>query len=109
MQKGAERTSIALFPVYGGILQPKIELQLQLAEAGSLDQRLREALENAEFGRGASEEQEDSMAMVSRWLFSTWKDGEFLRIQSFDKISYRKLVNSVSRVSQGRRRGQSGS
>ncbi len=105
VQKGAERTSIALFPIYGGFLQAKIELQLQLAEAGSLDQRLREALEHAEFSRGASEEQEDSMAMVSRWLFSTWKDGEFLRIQSFDKISYRKLVNAVSRVSQGRRRG----
>jgi hypothetical protein len=50
-------------------------------------------------------EQEDSMALVSRWLFSSWKDGEFLRIDGFDKIPYRKLVNAVSRVSQGRRRG----
>ena len=104
VQKGAARSSIALLPVYGGRLQPKIELQLQLAEAGSLDQRLREALENAVFRRGVSTEQEDSMAMISRWLFSSWRDGEFLRIESFEKISYRKLVNAVSRVSQGRRR-----
>jgi hypothetical protein len=104
VQKGAARSSVALLPVYGGFLQPKIELQLLLAEAGSLDQRLREALENAAFRRGTSTEQEDSMALVSRWLFSTWRDGEFLRIQGFERIPYRKLVNAVSRVSQGRRR-----
>lgn len=104
VQKGAARSSIALLAVHGGCLQPKIELQLQLAEAGSLDQRLREALENADFRRGSAVEQEDSMALVSRWLFSSWKDGEFLRIASFEKIPYRKLVNAVSRVSQGRRR-----
>jgi hypothetical protein len=104
VQKGAERNSISLLPVYGGYLQPKIELQLQLAEAGSLDQRLREALENAVFQRGPLSAREDSMAIVSRWLFSSWKDGEFLRIESFEKIPYRKLVNAVSRVSQGRRR-----
>ena len=103
--KGVARSSIALLPIHGGCLQSKIELQLQLAEAGSLDQRLREALENAAFRRGSSIEQEDSMAMVSRWLFSSWKDGEFLRIESFDRIPYRKLVNAVSRVSQGRGRG----
>jgi hypothetical protein len=45
------------------------------------------------------------MALVSRWLFSSWQDGEFLKIESFAKIPYRKLVNAVSRVSQGRRRG----
>jgi hypothetical protein len=105
VQKGAARSSIALLPVYSGCLQPKIELQLQLAEAGSLDQRLREALENAAFQRGALSAQEDSMAIVSRWLFSSWKDGEFLRIESFERVPYRKLVNAVSRVSQGRRRG----
>ena len=104
MQKGALKNSIALLPVCGGYLQPKIELQLQLAEAGSLDQRLREALENAVFQRGALTELQDSMAIISRWLFSSWRDGEFLRIESFETIPYRKLVNAVSRVSQGRRR-----
>ena len=104
VQKGSERNSIALLPVYGGCLQSKIELQLQLAEAGSLDQRLREALENAAFRRGSLVEQEDSMAIVSRWLHSSWSDGEFLKIEGFGRIPYRKLVNAVSRVSQGRRR-----
>ncbi len=104
VQKGAVPGSIALLPVYGGCLQPKIEMQLQLAEAGSLDQRLREAVENAAFHRGTLTAQEDSMAMVSRWLFSSWKNGELLRIESFERIPYRKLVNAVSRVSQGRRR-----
>lgn len=104
VQKGAARNSIALFPVHGGCLEPKIELQLQLAEAGSLDQRLREALERAAFRPGSPAEQEDSMGLVSRWLFSSWRDGEFLNIESFQIIPYRKLVNAVSRVSHGRRR-----
>ena len=104
VQKGAEPTSIALLPVYGGYLQPKVEIQLQIAEAGSLDQRLREAFENAIFERGTPAAQEDSMAIVSRWLFSSWRDGEFLRIESFEKIPYRKLVNAISRVSRGVRR-----
>ena len=44
------------------------------------------------------------MAFASRWLFSSWSDGEFLPIPNFDKIPYRKLVNAVSRVAQGRKR-----
>jgi len=104
VQKGVGPSSIALFPISRSVVQPKIELKLQLADAGSLDQRLRESIEAAEFEVGSPAERQDSMAIASRWLFSSWSDGEFLPIPSFDKIPYRKLVNAVSRVAQGRKR-----
>jgi excinuclease ABC subunit C len=102
VQKGVRPMSIALFPLSGGCLQPKIELELQIADAGSLDQRLRESIEAAEFETRSATARQDSLAITSRWLFSSWSVGEFLPIPSFDKIPYRKLVNAVSRVAQGR-------
>lgn len=104
IQRGSAVSSIALVPIYGGFLQQKIELQLQLANALSLDQQLRESIETADFQLGSPVEREDSMALIGRWLFSSWRDGEFLPIPGFDRIPYRKLVNAVSRVAQGRSR-----
>jgi hypothetical protein len=104
IQKGVGPSSIALFPISKSVVQQKIELELRLADAGSLDQRLRESIEAAEFEVDSPAERQDSMALTSRWLCSSWSDGEFLPIPSFDKIPYRKLVNAVSRVAQGRKR-----
>lgn len=104
VQRGVQPMSIALFPVSGAVLQSKIELELQLADAGSLDQRLRECIEDAVFEPATARERQDSLAITSRWLYSSWSTGEFLPISGFDQIPYRKLVNAVSRVAQGRKR-----
>ena len=64
----------------------------------SLDRKLR-----AVFGvlapvtRGVRERQE-YLALLSRWFYSSWRDGEYLSFDTFDDPPYRKIVNAISRV-----------
>ena len=43
-------------------------------------------------------ERQEYLALLSRWYYSTWRDGEWLAFESFDDIPYRKMVNAISRV-----------
>ena len=70
----------------------------------SLDARLRElaqAVESAPSPGG--KERMEQLAIVSRWFYSSWRDGELLMVDDWSKIPYRKLVNAVSRIVQTQR------
>jgi excinuclease ABC subunit C len=64
----------------------------------SLDQKLRES---AALVRPASQtlrERQEYLAILARWFYSSWRDGEWLEFESLDQIPYRKLVHAISRV-----------
>ncbi len=70
----------------------------------SLDARLREltsAVTPEPVARAARLEQ---LAILSRWFYSSWRDGEMLIFDDWEKIPYRKLVNAISRVAAEQRR-----
>jgi hypothetical protein len=46
-------------------------------------------------------ERQEYLALLARWYYSSWRDGEWLAFDSYDDIPYRKLVNAVSRVTHG--------
>jgi hypothetical protein len=46
-------------------------------------------------------ERQESLALIARWYYSTWRDGEWLAFDDFSAIPYRKLVNAISRVAHG--------
>ncbi len=96
--------SVALLPIYRGCWQSKISLDLKPTDgkAPSLDARLREALEAASFREGDAAERQDSISLLRRWNFSSWRQGELIELGAFDRIPYRRLVNSVSRVVQAK-------
>jgi excinuclease ABC subunit C len=64
----------------------------------SLDRKLRELI----LGVGAfplpARDRQEYLAIFARWFYSSWRDGEYLPVESFDDVPYRKLVNAVSRV-----------
>ena len=47
-------------------------------------------------------ERQEYLALLSRWYYSSWRDGEWLGFESYQDIPYRKLVNAVSRVAGGK-------
>jgi len=67
----------------------------------SLDRQLREALAAAEPLKLTVKERQEYLALLSRWYYSTWREGEWLPFESYDEVPYRKLVNAVSRVARG--------
>jgi excinuclease ABC subunit C len=46
-------------------------------------------------------ERMEHLAVLARWFYSGWRDGELLVVEDWTKIPYRKLVNAVSRVAHG--------
>jgi excinuclease ABC subunit C len=67
----------------------------------SLDARLREVALSIPEKRTTGMERMEHLAVLARWLYSGWCDGELLLIDDWSKIPYRKLVNAVSRIAHG--------
>ena len=77
----------------------------ETAGAGSsLDRRMRELVASMmPSGIGpsaisAGEPDLEHLSILVRWQGSSWRDGEWIGFDSFDKVPYRKLVNAMGRV-----------
>jgi excinuclease ABC subunit C len=92
--------SVDLWPVHAGHLQPAQRFSFEVEEGKpvSLDRKLREVFSALEPRVLPVRERQECLALLARWNYSTWRDGEFVSFESFADAPYRKLVNAVSRV-----------
>lgn len=102
----AEPDSVDLGWLRGGAWRGFSRLEFDPAGGASvsLDARLRElaqAVESAPSPGG--KERMENLAVIARWFYSSWRDGELLMVDEWSKIPYRKLVNAVSRIAQTQR------
>ncbi|MFN3325203.1 MAG: hypothetical protein ACK5AZ_17040 [Bryobacteraceae bacterium] len=63
-----------------------------------LDQRLKETAAALPPLRATLQERQEHLALLARWFYSSWRDGEWLQYESPEAIPYRRLVRAVSRV-----------
>jgi excinuclease ABC subunit C len=64
----------------------------------SLDRQLRETLVTVAQRKLTVRDRQEYLALLARWYYSTWREGEWLSFESYNEIPYRKLVNAISRV-----------
>ncbi|HXK05333.1 MAG TPA: hypothetical protein VMS37_23215 [Verrucomicrobiae bacterium] len=76
----------------------RFSFEVQEGKPVSLDRRLREVCAEVVALKLSVRERQEYLALLARWYYSTWRDGEWIGIESFDQIPYRKLVNAVGRV-----------
>jgi excinuclease UvrABC nuclease subunit len=76
----------------------RLSFEVQEGKPVSLDGKLREILGGAILRRLGVRERQEYLALLARWFYSSWRDGEWLGIESFGDLPYRKLVHAVSRV-----------
>ncbi|HVW84081.1 MAG TPA: hypothetical protein VHB50_05355, partial [Bryobacteraceae bacterium] len=69
----------------------------------SLDARLRETAAALPESTVTRTERMEQLAILSRWFYSSWRDGEMLLVDDWRKMPWRKLVNAVSRVAGSQR------
>jgi excinuclease UvrABC nuclease subunit len=67
----------------------------------SLDRQLRETFAAVEPRKLMQRERREYLALLARWYYSTWRDGEWVSFESWEEIPYRKLVHAVSRAAHG--------
>jgi excinuclease ABC subunit C len=90
--------SVCLWFVCQGAWQAPV--QFPLTSLVSLDHRLRELVASIQPVSPSLSERQEHLALLARWHYSTWSDGEWIGFPSLDQAPYRKLVRAVSRVSQ---------
>src|SRR5579871_4551021 len=64
----------------------------------SMDRQLREVFATFAPRKLTIRERQEYLALLARWYYASWRDGEWLRFESYDEIPYRKLVHAISRV-----------
>jgi excinuclease UvrABC nuclease subunit len=72
--------------------------EVQEGKPVSLDRKLREVAAAVAQAKLTVRERQEYLALMARWYYSTWRDGEWVGFESFDAIPYRKLVNAIGRV-----------
>ncbi len=93
----AEPDAVELWVLLGGCWQEPC--RFPLTGVISMDHRLREALSVIQPRKGPREEH---LALLARWYYSSWRDGEWLPFDSLEHAPYRRLVNAVARVAKSR-------
>jgi excinuclease ABC subunit C len=89
--------AVELWFVYKGCWQDP--LRFPIAESTvPLDRRLREALSAMEWKTLPPRQRQENLALLARWYYSSWRQGEWVAFASPEKLPFRKLVRSISRV-----------
>jgi excinuclease UvrABC nuclease subunit len=104
----AEPGAVALWFVVAGCWQPPVRFGFEVVEGKtvSMDHRLREIVAALDPRRPGAEERQEHLALLARWYYSSWRDGEWLAFPDLGRVPYRKLVNAISRVASGEEQGR---
>jgi len=86
--------------------QQRFTFEVQEGKPVSMDYQLRELAAAFAPRKLAIRERQEYLALLARWYYSSWRDGEWLSFESYDRIPYRKLVNAISRVARAAEAGR---
>jgi excinuclease ABC subunit C len=81
------------------------DLTFELGEGKPLplDRRLREMIEGHSWPLTGARERQERLAILARWFYSGWCDGELFLFDDWDPVPFRKVVNAISRAARGER------
>lgn len=97
-----EPQAVELWFVRDGAWQGSRRLTFEIVEGKpvSLDQKLRESVGTLAPAVQTMRQRQEYLAILARWYYSTWRDGEWFPFDTPESIPYRKLVHAISRVAQ---------
>jgi excinuclease UvrABC nuclease subunit len=91
--------------VHAGCWYGLQELSFDIGEGKPvpLDRRLREIIEAQTWPPSGSRERQERLAILARWFYSGWCDGELFLFEDWNRVPFRKVVNAISRAARGER------
>lgn len=99
IQQSAEPGHLELWLLDRGFLHRLPAFPIKVESPAPLDGRLREHIA---LSRGRAEDgtrvRADHLTLLARWWFSSWREGEMILTDGWDRLPLRRLVNAVSRV-----------
>jgi excinuclease UvrABC nuclease subunit len=88
-----------------GLWGDEIEFRITPESTGEMvpmDRRLRETVEGLTAPRGGAGLRMEHVALLTKWYYSSWRDGEWIGYERIEELPYRKLVRAISRVAGGK-------
>jgi excinuclease ABC subunit C len=94
---------VELWFMLQGVWLPPVRFSVAASgdHAVSLDQRLRETIAAFSPPKLPVRERQDHLALLARWYYSSFRDGEWLSFCAPEDVPYRKLIRAISRVATG--------
>lgn len=89
--------AVYLWFVYRGCWQPRLRFPVAESSA-SLDRRLSETVAAMQWETLDARRRQEHLALLARWYYSSWREGEWLAFDAPEKLPFRKLVRTISRV-----------
>jgi len=102
--RSVEYDEVSLWFLLKGCWQSRRAFSLAATAEGRpvpIDARLREIAAGLP-ATLALRDRQDHLAILARWFFSNWRDGEWIPFDSLESIPYRKLTNAIHRVASGK-------
>jgi excinuclease ABC subunit C len=97
--RSAQPSSVTLWFVTAGVFTgPRSFSYAAAGESVSLDRRLRELAAGVQPAQAVARRRAEHLALLSRWYYSSWRDGEWLSFDSLETIPYRRLVHAIHRM-----------
>jgi hypothetical protein len=95
--------AVQMWFMRGGAWQQPCRFSFEVRDGNpvSMDKALRETLAAVTPRRLTTLERQEYLALLARWFYSSWRGGEWIGFESYDRIPYRKLVHAISRVARG--------
>ncbi|HLK49077.1 MAG TPA: hypothetical protein VKT49_13130 [Bryobacteraceae bacterium] len=76
----------------------QFSFEVQEGKPLPMDHQLRETCAGVAPRKLTVRERQEYLAVLARWYYSSWRDGEWLSFEQYDDVPYRKLVHAISRV-----------
>lgn len=97
-----ETNAVELWFFHQGWWQRAQRFSFEVAEGKSvpLDERIRRLVSEMAWKAGGVRERQEHLALLARWFYSSWRDGEWIEFAGLEDIPYRKLVRAMSRTAQ---------
>jgi excinuclease UvrABC nuclease subunit len=86
----------------GWLAARRFSFEIEEGKPVSLDRKLRELFVSLQGETVAQtrtlRQRQEFLALLARWFYSSWRDGEWIFLDSFEEVPYRKLVHAISRI-----------
>jgi excinuclease ABC subunit C len=92
---------VLLWFLLHGSWQNPIPFSVALADQTvSMDRRVKDIVSTLIPVKASGRERQEHLAILARWFYSSWRDGEWVTIQDLGAAPYRKIIGAISRTAQ---------
>jgi hypothetical protein len=94
--------TVALRFLASGVWLPEAAFRVASgSEMIPMDRRLREIVHGLPPAHATVRERQEHVALLARWYYSSWRDGQWIAFPDFAGIPYRRVVRAISVVAGG--------